>query len=184
MNLASKIESLLFVASKPLSLKKISELLEKSSTDIKDAVDFLKEKYNQAENGIQLMQNDNELQLITNPENSRLVKEYIRDEATSDLTHPALEALTIIAYRGPISKLELEQIRGVNCSLILRNLLMRGLIQEEEENSQTIFSISFDFLKFLGIREINELPSYEKLHSDNLIDRLLAEQVKENSEDI
>lgn len=175
MNLTSKIESLLFVAAKALTIKKISEITGGSVGEVKEAVILLKKKYSQEDVGLQLLENNQEIQLATNPQNSALVKEYLKDEMTGELTRPSLEALTIIAYRGPITKLELEQIRGVNCSLILRNLLLRGLIKEEEdkEKGQSVFFVTLEFLRHLGLREVGELPDYEKLHSHDLLERLL-----------
>ncbi|KKR48454.1 MAG: Segregation and condensation protein B [Candidatus Magasanikbacteria bacterium GW2011_GWC2_40_17] len=184
MPLTSKIESLLFIASKPLSFKKMAELLAVEKEEIASAVANLKEKYNQENNGIKILQEKEEIQMATDPQNSSLVKEFIKDETTGELTRPSLEALTIIAYRGPITKLELEQIRGVNCSLILRNLLLRGLIKEEDdkEKLQNVYSITFDFLRFLGVEDSAGLPDYEKLHSHNLLEKLLEEMNKSAQE--
>ncbi|MCX6779131.1 MAG: SMC-Scp complex subunit ScpB [Candidatus Magasanikbacteria bacterium] len=183
MNLASKIESLLFIAAKPLSFKKLAELMNCEIEEIKEAVEQVKSKYNLEDFGIKVLQEGNEVQMSTHPENSNIIKDYLKDEMTGELTRPSLEALTIIAYRGPITKLELEQIRGVNCSLILRNLLLRGLIKEEmdEARAQNVFSVTFDFLRFLGITETKKLPDYEKLHSHDLLERLLTDLQEEKT---
>lgn len=177
MSLASKIESILFIAGRPLALKKLAQLTESKEKEATTAVESLKEKYNQSENGLQIMQSGAGIQMMTNPQNSGLVKEFLKDETSGELTRPSLEALTIIAYRGPITKAELEQIRGVNCSLILRNLLMRGLIQEEEDKNKlaAVYAVTFDFLRFLGIRGPAELPDYEKLRGDDLLGKFLEE---------
>lgn len=183
MNLESKIESLLFIAAKPLSFKKIAELTEQAAEEVKEAVEKIKAKYNQGDFGMRVLQEGSEIQMATNPENSSLIKNYLKDEMTGELTRPSLEALTIVAYRGPITKLELEQIRGVNCSLILRNLLLRGLIKEEmdEARVQNVYSVTFDFLKFLGLDETAQLSDYEKLHSHDLLERLLNDLKQENT---
>ncbi|HPV70530.1 MAG TPA: SMC-Scp complex subunit ScpB [Candidatus Magasanikbacteria bacterium] len=183
MSLESKTESLLFIAAKPLSFKKIAELLKGEVEEVKEAVEKIKQKYNQPEFGIRILQEGNEVQMSTNPENSSLIKDYLKDEMTGELTRPSLEALTIIAYRGPITKLELEQIRGVNCSLILRNLLLRGLVKEEmdEARVQNVYTTTFDFLRLLGLNETKELPDYEKLHSHDLLERLLTDLQQDNN---
>jgi len=67
--------------------------------------------------------------MTTAKESSEIVEKFLKEELTGEMTRPQLETLTIIAYRGPMTKMEIEQIRGVNCSLILRNLLMRGLVE-------------------------------------------------------
>ena len=95
-----------------------------------------------------------------------------------ELTRPQLEALTTSAYCGPITKAELEQIRGVNCSLVLRNLKIRGLVNSNEtKDGMEGFSITLNFLKFLGVSEIKSLPNYEKLHNHSLIQEMKNKEV-------
>ena len=120
--------------------------------------------------------------MVSSPENAKLVQGFIKDETTGDLSRPSMETLTIIAYRGPISKIDLDRIRGVNCSLIIRNLLLRGLIEGKVDNKkkETYYSVTFNFIRFLGINDIHELPDYERLNKDDTIDRMLAGEEKEN----
>ena len=101
----------------------------------------------------------------------------VKEEVYSELTQPQLEALTIIAYRGPITKLELETIRGVNCSLILRNLLVRGLIEEKDDavKLQPVYSVSLEMLRHLGIHGVSELPDFENFHNNVQIDQMIQE---------
>jgi len=117
--------------------------------------------------------------MVSAPENSSLVRDFIKDETTGELTRPSLETLTIIAYRGPISKLDLERIRGINCSLILRNLLIRGLIEAktDRKKNEIYYNITFDFIRFLGINDVNQLPDYERLNKDDTLDRILSDDV-------
>ncbi len=98
-----------------------------------------------------------------------------KEETESELTRPQLETLTIIAYRGPITKPEIEHIRGVNCSIILRNLLMRGLIIEKEDKVklQPVYTIASELLRKLGVHGVEELPDYEDLHKNAKIGQLL-----------
>jgi len=91
-----------------------------------------------------------------------------------------LETLTIIAYRGPISKPIIEQIRGVNCSLILRNLLIRDLITGEERDNDVFYSVTPAFLQYLGLNSVKNLPDYEKLHSVENLEQFLADRTTEN----
>lgn len=181
MNITSTLESLLLVSPKPLSIKKAAEFLSQNVEDITDAVKVLQEKYNKPDSGIQILENQGEVQLMTNPENTQMVKDFLKDDATGELSRPSLETLTIVTYRGPLTKLELEQIRGVNCTLILRNLLVRGLVKEEEDpaRGQVVYTSTMDFLKFLGVNSVAELPDYDKLHSHDLLQQLLDDQLKE-----
>ena len=171
----SQLESLLLVAGKPMSFATLMKLLECTKDELRDALKVLEDRYNESGSGIHLMMNDDKVQLTTNPENKKLISEFIKDETTGELTKPSLETLTIIAYRQPISKEELEQIRGVNCSLILRNLMIRGLIEAHEGRGglATMYAVSMDFLRYLGINKVEELPDFEKLHSHESIQQLL-----------
>ncbi len=183
--LKSKIESLLFVAGKPLKVGRIAKLLKKDKKEVAAAIEELMKEFNEKNSGIKILKSGKEYQMATAPENGKLIKDYVKDETTGELTKPSLETLTIIAYRQPVTKAELEQIRGVNCSLILRNLLIRGLV-EAEENKKTkniYYKTTFDFLRFLGINDVSELPDYEKLNSDDNLAKLLQPEASKQEND-
>ncbi|MFH0892079.1 MAG: SMC-Scp complex subunit ScpB [Candidatus Falkowbacteria bacterium] len=175
-NIKSKIESLLFISAKPMTISQLSGLLKKSPKEVGGAGDELVEDYKRNGGGIQIIKNGSKYQMVSSPENAHLVQEFIKDETTGELSRPSLEALTIIAYRGPITKIELDRIRGVNCALIIRNLLLRGLIEGRADKikKETYYRVTLDFIRFLGINDIKELPDYEKLNQDDTIDRVLA----------
>lgn len=175
--IAVHIESILFVSGKPLTIKKLAEITGHSVDQVADALAVLMEKYTNQPGGIQIHHIGQSYQMATVPDSATIVQKYLEEEEKKELTKPSLEALTIIAYRGPISKAELELIRGVNCSLILRNLLIRGLIDAIEDKTAltTRYQVTFDFLHYLGIREARELPDFDKLNSDENLERLLAE---------
>ena len=185
-SLKSKIESLLFISAKPMSAKQLADVFKKDEGDIKKAGDKLVDIYKEDARGIQIVKSGPKYQMVSSPENASFVSDFIKDETTGELSRPSLETLTIIAYKGPVAKLDLDRIRGVNCSLILRNLLLRGLVEsfEDKEKGETIFNVSFDFLRFLGINKVSELPDYEKLNKDETIDDVLDNQEGEkNPED-
>jgi segregation and condensation protein B len=173
--LETKIEALLFLATKPLSLLALLKALGEKGSDVEAALITLAEKKNTEESGIHLINNGDEWQLVTNPVCAELGEKLAKDEDGA-LTRPSLEALTIIAYRGPVTKPEIEAIRGVNCTLILRNLLTRGLIEEEEDSlkGQSVYSLSLEAVRFLGLHDVRELPSYEDLHQNAKIEKLLS----------
>lgn len=178
MTLKSQLESLLFVSIKPLAVKELADALGVKPKEAEAALEELAADYAQSASGLTLIKNNHQYQLTTNGENAALVKDFLKSETSGELSQPSLEALTIIAYRGPISKLELEKIRGINCSLIIRNLLMRGLIEEkfEKTKQENYYTVSLDFIRFLGIKEISQLPDYEKLHRAEEINEVLADQ--------
>lgn len=181
--LKTKIESLLFISPKPLNIKNLMTFLKKQNEvvkveEVKAVLDELKQKYDFPESGVQIINSGDDYQMTTNPSVSALVKSFIKEDMTGELTPASLEALTVIAYRGPISKAELEQIRGVNCSLILRNLLIRGLIDVNEDKTkmQSYYNVTVDFLKYLGINSTVELPDYATLHQVDTLDKLLTQK--------
>lgn len=177
MSIKSQIESLLFISAKPISIKQLAELVGKSEEEIKTAGDELEEEYKSSQRGVQIIRNGSKYQMVSSPDNAKLVQEFIKDETTGELSRPSLETLTIIAYRGPISKTDLDHIRGVNCSLILRNLLIRGLIEaKSDKKGETYYNVTFDFIRFLGINDISELPDYIKLSHIETIDKMLDDR--------
>ncbi len=177
-NIKQLLESLLFIAGRPLSEEKLSEILHVDRQQVKEAMETLMGSWNTEERGIHIMKTGQSYQMVTNPNTSHIVKDFIKSEQTGDLTKPALETLTIIAYRGPITKMQLEQIRGVNCSLILRNLLIRGLIDshEHKDSMQTTYEATFEFLKFLGVHRVEELPEFDRLKNDESLVKFLAQR--------
>ena len=177
----SKIESLLFIASKPLTLKQLAELLKKEKDEVEKELNKMIAVYEEEKRGVQIIKNEGKYQMVSSPDNAKVVQDFIKDETTGELTRPSLETLTIIAYREPISKLDLERIRGVNCSLILRNLMLRGLVEEnfDKQKNENYYSVTLDFIRFLGINSVSELPDYEKLSQDDSIEKILEQHKQE-----
>ena len=173
--LSARLESLLFIAGKPLSLSSLAKLLEVKTDEVKAALQILVGERNTPESGIHILEHEGQWQCVTNPACADTVQKLAKEEVDGELTRPSLETLTIIGYRGPITKPEIEQIRGVNCSLILRNLLMRGLINEEEDHArlQPTYTVSTDFLRHMGLHRVNELPDYESIRHHEKIDDML-----------
>lgn len=179
--LKAKIESILFVAARPLSIARLTEICGAKKDDISKALDEIAESYASAGSGIRLVRHGDSVQMATSQETSDLVREFLKDETTGELTKPSLETLTIVAYRGPMTKAEIEQVRGVNCSLILRNLMMRGLVEAmgEHGNPLTQYRVTMDFLRFLGLSSVEELPEYDILRSNENVMRVLEDAEKE-----
>lgn len=175
--LAAQIESILFVAGKPLSFKELAGLSGRSKDEVEVALESLKEKYNEEQSGINILVTDREVEMVSNAKNRKVVEGLVKEEILSEITQPQLEALTIISYRGPITKLDLEQIRGVNCSLILRNLLIKGLIEVEEDKlvDNNKYRVAVKLLKHLGINSTQELPEYDKLSKSESLEEALSE---------
>ena len=104
--------------------------------------------------------------MVTAGENSELVDKFLKADVEGELSRAASEVVSVIAYRGPISRAEIEEIRGVNCSFTLRHLMIRGLIErinKPDDARAYLYKISFDFLKTLGVERVEDLPKYEEL---------------------
>ena len=186
MSLVSKIESILFVSGEPITAKKLATALGKKKKEVESALDELEKRHNNNSSGINLMRAGDSFQLVSSSANHDVVSNFIKSDLSASLTEPAIETLSIIAYRGPVSKPELEQIRGVNCSLILRNLLLRGLVSEEKDKNLGLsrYQVSIDFVRHLGLNNVKELPNYEKLHKHQSLTEVLEsmDEKKEQKE--
>lgn len=176
MSLISSVESILFVSSKPLTARKLADLVRADPHDVGEALEALQTAYKERAGGVFLVQNGHEYQFVTAPENAALVQEYLKEETAGELSRPSLETLTIIAYRGPLTKPEIEQIRGVNCTMILRNLLMRGLVLTEDGGGLLgqRYRVTLDFMRFLGVQRIEDLPDYAALRNNTVVADVLA----------
>lgn len=173
--LAAKIEAILFLSARPVSFSKLAKLLEVKEQNILSAIEELSSLKNVDASGVHVIVANSAVELGSNPAFAETVAKLSKEEVESELTRPQLEALTIVAYRGPITKPEVEHIRGVNCTLILRNLLMRGLIIEKEDTTrlQPVYTLSSEMLRYLGIHNVEELPDYEELHKNEKINKML-----------
>lgn len=162
----SIIESILFSVGEPISIEKLAKTLSQNQDLIKETIDELAEEYEKENRGLRIIKKGEIIQLVSSPENSHYIEKLIKDELQEDLTPASLEALAIVAYKGPITRAEIEEIRGVNSSFILRNLLIRGLIERKghPQDARTyIYEVSFDFLRKLGLDSVKDLPEYKKL---------------------
>ena len=165
-NIKSKIESLLFVSGEEISLKAIKKALGEAGDDeIWEAVNALAEDYK--DRGVRVIQKDDKMQMVSAPENAPVIETLVKSHLAGELSQVSLEALACVAYHEPISKIEIDELRGVNSVFSLRSLSMRGLIEEsassENSDSKTkYYKTTLDFLKKLGIEKVSDLPRYDE----------------------
>jgi segregation and condensation protein B len=177
MQLEQQLEAMLFVASKPLSTKKMAKIVDAKEADVAVALRHLTGKYDGATSGVVLLQNNDEWQLVSNPSAKPITEKFVKAEVSGELTKPQLETLTVISYCGPITKPELEKLRGVNCSLIIRNLMMRGLVKETEgEGLLPTYEVTMDYLRHLGLNSLSALPEYSELHNHSFVTQALEQK--------
>lgn len=175
------IEAVLFAAAKPIKLSELRKHLDLSEEVVREAIDDIAVRFNSETSGVHLIEHHGAVQFVSNAGAGEEVAKFLKKEASGPLTRPSLETLTIIAYRGPITKPEIELIRGVNCSLILRNLLIRGFIQEEmdTERLQPVYTLTHEFLQAIGTNRQEDLPEYEAFRTNEKINELLSAQPEE-----
>jgi segregation and condensation protein B len=165
-DLSQKIEVVLFYSGEHVSLSFLEKLLGEDRSNIIKSLEELKSQL--YDRGINLIENDNQYALVTSPKYSKLLEKMVSEEREGELGKASLETLTIIAYKGPISKKEIEYIRGVNCQYSLRSLLLRGLIERKtgkNDERLAVYNITLETVKFLGLAKISDLPEYESINT-------------------
>ena len=158
------LESILFVASKPLELKQLAHATGQPESEVRQALKTLAE--DRREKGIVLLEANNRWQLATNPAHAETVTNFLNAELREQLTDATIEVLGIVAYRQPISHSEIEAIRGVNSQYSVRQLLMRGLVERipnPRDSRSSLYQVTTDFLQQLGLQSIKDLPDFESL---------------------
>ena len=165
MELEKKIEAILFWRGEPISRKKLAEILKTGQTEINEAIEKLKE--NLRDRGIVLVENGNDITLGTAPELSSLIEKLQKEELNKELSKASLETLSIILYKSGVSRAEIDYIRGVNSSFILRALSVRGLVEREmdpKDNRRYIYKPSFELMSYMGIKSLEELPDWAEVN--------------------
>lgn len=158
--LAALIEALLFVADHPVTLNELATTLDVSTPTIKKAISALSEMY--AGRFLRIQQLGNRIQLATSPAATPIIERFLGLSISSKLSPAALEVLGIVAYKQPITRPEIESIRGVSSDGVLRNLLSKGLIevvgQLETAGRPRQYGTTFEFLKYFGLASLDDMP--------------------------
>lgn len=173
--LKSIIESILFVSGEPVKISKIAKITGAPKPEIENAAMMLNNEYSTGK-GMVIIQKEEEVQMATSPENSTFISDLVKSEVQENLSGASLEVLSIVAYRGPVSRADIEAIRGVNSTFTLRSLMMRGLIERTDnpkDNRSYLYKVSFDFLRHLGLDSIKKLPDWETLSRDARIENII-----------
>ena len=160
LSLEAKLEALLFVAPATVSVKQLAEALEVAPRQVEKALETLEAAY--AERGIRLQRHKGELRLTSAPQTAALVERFLDLEATSRLSHAALECLAIVAYQQPITRPQIDAVRGVNSDSAMRSLLTHGLIEEtgrtDTAGRPIVYATTAEFLQHFGLSKLEALP--------------------------
>jgi segregation and condensation protein B len=160
LSLKAQLESLLFVADEPVSLERLASALQATPEQLEETLRVLNHEY--TGRGLRLQRKGHRVQMVTAPEAAEIVGSFLGLEHSGKPSPAALETLAIIAYRQPITRAEIEAIRGVNSDSVLRTLINRGLIEEqgrlEQAGRPIIYATTFDFLQHFGLSSLEQLP--------------------------
>jgi segregation and condensation protein B len=163
-DLTAALEALLFVASGPVAASQLAEVLGKSSAEVNESLKLLGGKLD-ANRGLSLQWHKNKVQLTSSPQYGNVIEEFLGLEASSKLSRAALETLSIIAYKQPATRPQLDSIRGVNSDGVIKSLLSKGLIEEvgraEGPGRPIMYGTTPDFLQHFGINALEDLPALE-----------------------
>lgn len=179
LGLEAQIEALLFVAPGSVSVKQLGDSLNKKKREIEKGISALEEQYKSR--GIRLLRHKGELKLTSAPELALKIENFLKLEANSRFSSAALECLSIIAYQQPVTRPQIDSIRGVNSDGVLRNMLSNGLVEEagrtEGPGRPILYVTTPDFLQHFGLKELEELPPLQ-------IDRILDQQSNDNPDSL
>lgn len=164
LSLTALLEALLFVAPGAVPLSQLAAALDATKSEIKSGLSLLEASYEDPNTGrgLRLQRHHGRVQLTTAPEIAPLIERFLGLHATTRLSQAAMESLAIVAYQEPVTRPQVDAIRGVNSDSVLRNLLRKGLIQEvgraETPGRPILYRTTEDFLQHFGLNSLTELP--------------------------
>ncbi|MFN8597285.1 MAG: SMC-Scp complex subunit ScpB [Anaerolineae bacterium] len=167
--LTAMVEALLFVSSEPVPVLQIAEALSVKIDAVEQALIELRDGVEGVTRGLRLHRKGDRVQLTTHPETAPYIEKFLGLDLTSRLSKPALETLSIIAYQQPVTRAQIEQIRGVNCDGVLSTLLSKGLIEEvgrlETAGRPIQYGTTFAFLQHFGLRGLEDMPQLQPIEA-------------------
>ena len=170
------LEGLLFVVGEDgLTLDQIQEVLNITEEEAKELVKDLKHSYESEDRGLRIDFLGNRFKLTTKYEHREYYQKLLENPETNDLSQAALETLAIIAYNEPLTRMDVERIRGVSSSQMIRKLVAKGLIKESVRSnlpgSPILYETTNEFLDFFGLSSISELPDMEKYIEESEVEK-------------
>lgn len=179
-SLKSAIESLLFVSGEPLTLRELSHNLEMSIDVLEEVLKEMTEEYEDEKRGIKLITINDGYQLVTKAENSDFIQKLLKKNKRQSLSQASLESLAIVAYKQPITRVDIDEIRGVKSDSALQKLIEKELIKEvgrlEVVGRPILYGTTEEFLRQFGLEGLNDLPSLD-LYAENIVEDIEDEVV-------
>lgn len=166
------VEALLFLSEEPVKSDKIAIVLSVSPDEVDKLIIEIKKDLSDSNRGLQVYEAAGGYQMGTLPELAPYIEKAFSEDVSSNLSAAALEALAIIAYKQPVTRIEIESIRGVRSEHVLENLLKRKLVRisgrKEGPGRPMLYSTTPDFLKYFGLKELGDLPALEAGNNNEL----------------
>ena len=166
------IEAFLFVADGPIEIDQLVKVIDADSETIAQSLQQLDQHYQMGNRGLRVQEYNDKFQLVTRSSFAPLIETFLNLDLNTKLSAPALETLAIVAYRQPVTRAQIEAVRGVDSSAILRSLAQRALIQEsgrlEGAGRPILYSVTETFMHYFGLTGLNELPALETTEADTL----------------
>jgi len=171
LTLQASLEALLFVASMPVSIAQLAEALGLPRADVENGLKELQSEYsNNSDSGLRLQRHRGRFQLTTDPHAASFIERFLGIAHSGRLSHAAIETLSIVLYLQPVTRPQIDAIRGVNSDGVIKNLLRKGLIQEEgravSPGRPILYSTTPELLQHFGINAVDELPPIELEDTD------------------
>ncbi len=170
-NLQASVEAVIFAAGDPVPLDKLSMVLEISPEKLDEVIDAIQNKFDKKTSGIRLMRFKDSVQFVSKSEYVETVRKVLEINKSAPLSNAAMEVLALVAYNEPVTKAYIEQVRGVDCSGVLANLIQKELVEErgrlELPGRPLLYGTTENFLRCFGISSIEELPEIPKADSQN-----------------
>ncbi len=162
------LEAMIFASDSPLTINKIKEVLgDIGAREIRKAINILNERYESCHSALMILEVAGGYQMVTRPEYADYVGQLYKSRQAHRLTQKALETLAIVAYKQPITKPEIEHIRGVNVDSVLRTLIERNLItvvgREKGPGNPLLYGTTKDFLEYFGLNSLDDLPKLKEI---------------------
>ncbi len=161
------IEALLFIETEAIDVKKISEVLNSEHGQVRQWIHQLKGEYENRRSGLQIMELATGIRISTHPLYGDILKNYYKNKYKQKFSKSSLETLAIIAYKQPITRTEIEDIRGVSCDNAIHDLIEKKLIKivgrKKVPGNPMEYGTTKDFLEFLGLKSVNDLPTLKEI---------------------
>lgn len=171
MELENIIEAILYVAGEPVALRDLARALEKDEAEVASAARRLEEHYDQGLRGLRLKRFGSHIQLATRAEYAPYIERLLQPVQKQSLSQAALETLAIVAYRQPVTRLDLESVRGVKCDYSLQSLIKKNLVRElgrkETIGRPILYGTTDAFLAHFGLSSLDDLPNPEEFIAEH-----------------